>query len=110
MCFVASPDGTRLAKAGVVWSLYKVERRYQWFNQDGRWRQVAAVPVSMPGWSAHFRVEKWDSTKDVEYRVRHGQQAHVIDQPRWPGHVFNTTCLVGPAGVLYKYRKGPGPR
>jgi predicted amidohydrolase len=25
--------------------------------------------------------------------------------PRWPGHVFNTTCLIGPAGVLYKYRK-----
>lgn len=21
----------------MVWSLYKVERRYQWFNQDGRW-------------------------------------------------------------------------
>ena len=34
---LASPDGTRLAKAGVVWSLYKVERRYQWFNQEGRW-------------------------------------------------------------------------
>ena len=24
---------------------------------------------------------------------------------RWPGHVFNTTCLIGPGGVLYKYRK-----
>jgi predicted amidohydrolase len=24
---------------------------------------------------------------------------------RWPGHVFNTTCLVGPAGIFYKYRK-----
>jgi predicted amidohydrolase len=24
---------------------------------------------------------------------------------RWPGAVFNTTCLVGPKGVLYKYRK-----
>src|SRR5439155_8727416 len=25
--------------------------------------------------------------------------------PRWPGHVFNTTCLIGPGGILYKYRK-----
>jgi predicted amidohydrolase len=25
--------------------------------------------------------------------------------PRWPGAVFNTTCLVGPEGVLAKYRK-----
>ena len=25
--------------------------------------------------------------------------------PRWPGVVFNATCLIGPAGILYKYRK-----
>ena len=25
--------------------------------------------------------------------------------PRWPGHVFNTTCLIGPGGILSKYRK-----
>ncbi len=25
--------------------------------------------------------------------------------PAWPGVVFNTTCLVGPEGILYKYRK-----
>jgi len=24
---------------------------------------------------------------------------------RWPGHVFNTTCLIGPEGILLKYRK-----
>ena len=24
---------------------------------------------------------------------------------RWPGVLFNTTCLVGPSGILYKYRK-----
>lgn len=23
----------------------------------------------------------------------------------WPGHVFNTTCLIGPGGLLTKYRK-----
>jgi predicted amidohydrolase len=25
--------------------------------------------------------------------------------PRWPGHVFNTTCLIGPSGMLLKFRK-----
>ena len=25
--------------------------------------------------------------------------------PRWPGVVFNTTCLIGPGGILSKYRK-----
>lgn len=24
---------------------------------------------------------------------------------RWPGHVFNTSCLIGPEGILLKYRK-----
>jgi predicted amidohydrolase len=24
---------------------------------------------------------------------------------QWPGVVFNTTCLIGPEGILYKYRK-----
>ncbi len=25
--------------------------------------------------------------------------------PKWPKAVFNTTCLIGPEGILYKYRK-----
>src|ERR1700730_5955626 len=25
--------------------------------------------------------------------------------PKWRGVVFNTTCLIGPEGILYKYRK-----
>src|SRR6478735_900126 len=25
--------------------------------------------------------------------------------PRWPGRAFNATCLIGPQGILYKYRK-----
>ncbi len=25
--------------------------------------------------------------------------------PAWPGVLFNTTCLIGPEGILYKYRK-----
>src|SRR5688572_17535076 len=25
--------------------------------------------------------------------------------PKWAGLVFNTTCLIGPEGILYKYRK-----
>jgi len=25
--------------------------------------------------------------------------------PQWPHAVFNTTCLIGPEGILYKYRK-----
>ena len=42
---------------------------------DGRWREVATAPVIYPGWSAHFRLENWDNTRDVPYRVRHGEKA-----------------------------------
>ena len=27
------------------------------------------------------------------------------EDSKWPGKVFNTTCLIGPEGILYKYRK-----
>jgi len=37
---------------------------------DGSWQTVATSPVLFPGWSAHFRVEGWDSTRAVAYRVR----------------------------------------
>ena len=34
------------------------------------------------------------------------QSGTMIEEDRqWPGVVFNTTCLIGPAGILYKYRK-----
>ena len=44
-------------------------------KQDGEWKEVAKEEVIFPGWSAHFRIEDWDNTKDVAYRVRHGEEA-----------------------------------
>lgn len=44
--------------------------------QDGdEWTEVATQEVLFPGWSAHFRIDDWDNTKDVVYRVRHGERA-----------------------------------
>ncbi len=45
------------------------------FERDGRWTEAAKAPVLYPGWSAHFRVENWDASIDVPYRVRHGDHA-----------------------------------
>lgn len=42
---------------------------------DGQWREVDSQEVIFPGWSAHFRIEDWDNSKDVRYRVRHGKEA-----------------------------------
>jgi hypothetical protein len=45
------------------------------FQRDGNWVEAAETEVLYPGWSAHFRVENWEATKDVPYRVRHGESA-----------------------------------
>lgn len=45
----------------------------------------------------------------VDRARRHGvyiQTGTFLERdPRFPGAVFNTTCLIGPEGLLYKYRK-----
>jgi hypothetical protein len=43
--------------------------------QEGEWQEVQKVKVQYPGWSAHFRLEDWDDSRDVPYRVRHGDEA-----------------------------------
>ena len=37
--------------------------------------QIAETKVIERGWTAPFRVEKWDSEHDIEYRVAHGKTA-----------------------------------
>ncbi|ADG69599.1 hypothetical protein Plim_3787 [Planctopirus limnophila DSM 3776] len=39
------------------------------------WKEIARTEVLYPGWDAHFRVEGWDGSKNVPYRVRHGEKA-----------------------------------
>lgn len=45
------------------------------FKQEDEWKEAAREPVVFPGWSAHFRIENWDNSRDVPYRVRHGSKA-----------------------------------
>ena len=44
-------------------------------QRDGAWVEVAKTTVVEPGWTAPFRVEKWDDTKTHQYRVLHGTEA-----------------------------------
>lgn len=55
------PDETRIVRL-------EVER-------DGQWQEIATAKVNDLGWSALIRVENWDATKDVAYRLRHGKKA-----------------------------------
>ena len=45
------------------------------FKRGGKWVEEAKAEVHYPGWDAHFRIEKWDNTKNVPYRVLHGAKA-----------------------------------
>ncbi|MCC5928996.1 MAG: hypothetical protein JJU28_07105 [Cyclobacteriaceae bacterium] len=44
-------------------------------KQNGTWKEVAREMVNDIGWSTLFRIENWDETKDVPYRLRHGENA-----------------------------------
>jgi uncharacterized protein YfaS (alpha-2-macroglobulin family) len=37
LAIAVAPDGARVARKGVEWSLYHLSSDYQWFNTDGRW-------------------------------------------------------------------------
>ena len=40
-------------------------------QRDGEWQAIATADVHPIGWTALFRVEGWDATQSVPYRVRH---------------------------------------
>lgn len=40
-------------------------------EEDGDWRRVAEAHVIEAGWTAPFRVEDWDDSREVRYRVNH---------------------------------------
>jgi predicted amidohydrolase len=44
-----------------------------------------------------------EKAKEHNIYIQSGSMLEV--DSRWPGAIFNTTCLIGPAGILYKYRK-----
>ncbi len=55
-------------------------------KENGIWKEISRTKVNenkyfeLPdddtrSWTAHFRIEKWDMTKDHPYRVRHGEKA-----------------------------------
>ena len=53
----------------------KREARLELMLPGQKWSVAAKAEVNYPGWDAHFRIEKWDNSHDVKYRVCHGDQA-----------------------------------
>lgn len=45
------------------------------------------------------------AAKAREHDIYVQSGSFIESDPRWPGHAFNTTCLIGPGGILSRYRK-----
>ncbi len=44
-------------------------------KEKDSWREIQQREINEIGWSALFRVESWDTSQDMPYRLRHGEQA-----------------------------------
>ncbi len=44
-------------------------------KEGEKWKEIETQEVNDLGWSALFRVENWDDTQDVPYRLLHGKEA-----------------------------------
>jgi hypothetical protein len=78
-------------------------------KQGKEWKEISKVTVTYPGWSAHFRVNNWDSTKNIPYRVRHGEKASFDGLIR-RDPVNHDTIVVGNLSCNSSRTKGPRPQ
>ncbi|MCP4192387.1 MAG: hypothetical protein GY768_17375 [Planctomycetaceae bacterium] len=74
---------------------------------QGQWRQVKTEQVDELGWSAHFRLDDWDDSKDVSYRLRHGDKATFTGLIR-KDPIHQPTIVLG--ALSCNSSRTPGPR
>ena len=73
----------------------------------GSGSEVARATVETLGWSAHFRIEAWDNSQDVAYRVRHGERAEFTGRIR-RDPIDQAVIVVGTLSC--NSSRTPGPR
>jgi hypothetical protein len=42
------------------------------FKKAGKWEKAEEQAIEYPGWDVHFRVENWDNSKDIPFRLKLG--------------------------------------
>ncbi|HEV3042442.1 MAG TPA: MG2 domain-containing protein, partial [Roseiarcus sp.] len=89
-----APDGTRVARKSVEWSLYKLNNDYQWYNADGRWtyepvkssRRIAQGTVDI-GVDAAARISanvSWGRHR-LDIKSPDGDQTSITFDVGWAG-------------------------
>lgn len=77
------------------------------FRDGDQWREAATTDVLYPGWIAHFRIDKWDNTKTIGYRVR------LADQSSFEGAIRRDPVekqSIVVASLSCNSSRTPGPR
>jgi 3',5'-cyclic AMP phosphodiesterase CpdA len=88
-------------------------------DRGAGWVEAARAEVLYPGWDVHFRVENWDVSLDVPYRVCHGAEAMFAgtvrrdprDRERIAVAVMscNSSSTIGPREELVKSLREADP-
>ncbi len=104
-------DGGTLKLTGQLYPLMPKESREVRLEtkQGKQWKEISRVKISYPGWSAHFRIENWDSSKNIPFRVRHGEKATFEGLIR-KDPINQETIVVGNLSCNSSRTKGPRPQ
>ena len=104
-------DGGTLKLTGQLYPLMPKESREVRLEtkQGKQWKEISRVKISYPGWSAHFRIENWDSSKNIPFRVRHGEKASFEGLIR-KDPINQETIVVGNLSCNSSRTKGPRPQ
>lgn len=78
VCFGIHTLHNRILKLSAqLYPLYPDETREVRLEieKDGEWTEISLKSVNDLGWSAAFRIEDWDDSRDIKYRLLHGEAA-----------------------------------
>jgi hypothetical protein len=88
-------DRNTIKMTAQLYPLYPHEERVARLELeiDGQWQEVARAPIYEHGWSAHFRIDGWDESESVAYRVRQGEDAQFAGTIRANDHSKNEIVI-----------------
>ncbi|WP_048644869.1 alpha-2-macroglobulin family protein [Nitratireductor soli] len=87
------PDGQRIAMPGVKWSLLKVERRYQWYRNEGSWNYEPITSTSLV--QEGTVAASADSEPQVGVSVGWGRYRLEVESPEADGPISSVEFTSG---------------
>ena len=51
-------------------------------NKNNKWEKIKTNTINDIGWSTTFKISNWDDSKDVKYKLKHGNTAEFVGKIR----------------------------